>query len=237
MSNLFIEERLSDSPFVERIWRSRCEESGDFTSIALSHWEMVVWTQGNQRRFTIHGPESKPTIAPLPAHEEFVGIVFKLGTYMPLLPTPQLIDSSIDLPDGASDSFWLDSSVWEFPTYENADTFVNRLVNGGLIAYEPVVDAALQGHLTDLSLRSIQRRFLKATGFTLGTVTQIERARRATMLLKDGMSILDTIYETGYADQPHLTRSLKQFIGQTPAQLSPKSEPEQLSFLFKTEDF
>jgi len=49
-----------------------------------------------------------------------------------------------------------------------------------------------------------------------------------------GVSLLDTIEQAGYYDQPHLTRSLGRFIGQTPAQLLHHSRPEQLSFLYKT---
>jgi AraC-like DNA-binding protein len=48
------------------------------------------------------------------------------------------------------------------------------------------------------------------------------------------VSILDTLHQAGYFDQPHLTRSLKYFIGQTPAQIMHHSQPEQLSFLYKT---
>jgi methylphosphotriester-DNA--protein-cysteine methyltransferase len=54
------------------------------------------------------------------------------------------------------------------------------------------------------------------------------------IFLQQGVSILDTIQQAGYYDQPHLTRSLKRFIGQTPAQLLHHSQPEQLSFLYKT---
>jgi Transcriptional regulator containing an amidase domain and an AraC-type DNA-binding HTH domain len=49
------------------------------------------------------------------------------------------------------------------------------------------------------------------------------------------MSILDVVYEAGYYDQPHLTRSLKYFIGQTPAQIMQENATEQLSLLYKTE--
>ncbi len=45
------------------------------------------------------------------------------------------------------------------------------------------------------------------------------RARHARTLLQQGISILDTVEQAGYADQPHLTRSLKRFMGQTPAQI------------------
>jgi AraC-like DNA-binding protein len=64
----------------------------------------------------------------------------------------------------------------------------------------------------------VQYHFLHATGLTYRKIQQITRARRAYALLEQGVSILDTVYEAGYADQPHLTRSLKRFFGQTPAQ-------------------
>ena len=56
----------------------------------------------------------------------------------------------------------------------------------------------------------------------------------AVALLKQGKSILDAAYEAGYYDQPHLTRSLKHYIGLTPAQVMDQARQEQLSFLYKT---
>jgi AraC-like DNA-binding protein len=61
--------------------------------------------------------------------------------------------------------------------------------------------------------------------------------RYATHLLQQGVSILDTVEQAGYFDQPHLTRSLKYLIGQTPAQILQKSRPEQMPFLYKTTPF
>ncbi len=98
-------------------------------------------------------------------------------------------------------------------------TRLSRGLRDGLLIREPIVDAALQGQLKELSRRTIQRRFLRATGLTLSYVRQIERAREAEALLERGVSILDIVDQTGYADQPHLTRSLKRLIGRTPAQI------------------
>jgi methylphosphotriester-DNA--protein-cysteine methyltransferase len=81
-------------------------------------------------------------------------------------------------------------------------------------------------------LRSAQRHFLRATGITHNAIRRIERARHATNLLRQGVAIADAVYEAGYFDQAHLTRSLKHLIGQTPAQII-RAE-EQLSFLYKT---
>ncbi len=233
--DLVADERPSDSPFVENVWRSRSEEGGPFISMALNQWQLVVTQHKGRVRITMRGPETKATPAYCPEDAEFFGIVFKFGAFMPHLPAKSLVDNATDLPEASGRSFWLDSSTWEIPNFDNADTFVNRLVRNGLLVREPIVEAALQGQVTDeLSLRTAQRRYLQATGLTQTATRQIERARYATFLLRQGVSILDTVYEAGYFDQPHLTRSLKHFIGQTPAQLLDKGRTERLSFLYKT---
>jgi AraC-like DNA-binding protein len=79
----------------------------------------------------------------------------------------------------------------------------------------------------------MQRHFLRATGITYSTWRQIERARHAANLLREGVSILDTAYRAGYFDQSHLTRSVKQRIGQTPTEII--QGHQELSLLYKTE--
>jgi len=231
-----IEDRLSDSPFVERIWRAQIERTGSFSSIAMSGWEMVVSRYQDKTYMTVRGPETSATLLPVTiVGTEFFGIRFKVGTVMPHLPACSLVDEDVNLPDASSKSFWLNGSAWQFPNYDNADTFLNRLVRKGLLACNPIIETALQGQLKDLSIRTVRRHFLRTTGLSQSTIRQIERARYATVLLQEGMSILDVVYEAGYYDQPHLTRSLKYFIGQTPTQIIQKNGSEQLSFLYKTE--
>jgi hypothetical protein len=230
---LSFEDRLSESPLVERVWRSRSDRAGVFLSVAASHFEIAVTRHRGKTFLTLRGPETKATTADCPAEGDWLGIRFKLGTFMQRLMPGHLRDRrDVTLPDATSRSFWLNGSAWEYPTFENADTFVKRLVQKGIITRDPAVDAALRGCGNVVSLRSAQRHFLQATGLTHCTVRQIERARYATNLLKEGVSILDTVHEAGYFDQAHLTRSLKYRIGQTPAEIS--RGKQQLSFLYKT---
>ena len=154
---------------------------------------------------------------------------------MPHLPASGLVDSAVNLPEATSTSFWLHGAAWEFPTYENADTFVARLVREGVLVREPVVEAALQGELTDLSLRTAQRHVLRATGLTHSGIRQIERARFATLLLRQGVSILEVVHAAGYFDQAHLTRALRYYVGPTPAQIMDERRSGQLSYLYKTQ--
>ncbi len=212
-------ERPSDSPFVETIWHTQSERAGSFIAPAVSHWEMVVTRHKGKTTLTVRGPETKATPAPCPEGAEMFGIKFKLGAFMPYLPVSNLVDGAVNLPEATGESFWLHSATWQLPDFENTDTFIERFVRDGLLVHEPVVDAVLQNQPQAMSLRSVQRRFLRATGLTHGAVRQIERARQAAALLAQGVSRIDTVDLAGYAGQPHLTRSLKRLVGQTPAQI------------------
>jgi AraC-like DNA-binding protein len=231
----FDEDRPSDSPFVERVWRCHSEGADPFLSIAVSRCELVVSKLQGKIGVTMRGPETRATqMGDCPGGGEWFGIILKPGAFLPLLPPERLVDGEVNLPVVSRYSFWLSGSTWQLPDYENADTFVDWLVRKDLLVRDPLVDAALQGLVKNCEARTVQRHFLRATGLTQGAARQIERARYATCLLRQGVSILDTVEQAGYFDQPHMTRSLRHFIGQTPAQILQKSRPEQMSFLYKT---
>jgi Helix-turn-helix domain len=230
---LVIEDRKSDSPLIERVWRCHSERAGTFLSVAASHCEIVVARHGTKTVVTLRGPETRATTVHCPANTEWLGIRFSLGTFLPHYPAATLIDRrDVNLPSWTQRSFWLQGSAWEHPDFDNAETFVARLVRAAVLARDAVVNAALHGDGQALSRRSTQRHFLRATGMTHGAYRQIERARYATMLLRRGVSIPDTVHEAGYFDQSHMTRSLRRLIGETPARL--RSATRQLSFLYKT---
>ena len=216
--------RSADSSLVEMVWHTHSERAGTFTSVAVSNWEMVITTLGAKTTITARGPETKASQADFPADAEFFGITFKLGTFMPHLPLKTLLDrQDMTLREASSKSFWLHGSAWELPTFENTDVFVDRLIREGILVCDPVVEAAIQGHTPDMSIRSLQYRFLQATGVTHKTIQQIERAHSAVSLLERGTSISDTAFELGYFDQAHLSNSLRRFIGRTPAQIAQSS--------------
>jgi AraC-like DNA-binding protein len=230
---LAFDDRPSDSVHVDRIWCSRSERGGPFVSIAQGHFEIAVTRHRGRTFVTLRGPETTATAAVCPSEGEWLGIRFTPGVFMPRLTPGNLRDRrDVTLPAATKRSFWLNGSAWEYPDFENADTFVEKLVRKGIIARDFAVDAMLQGHPLRLPLRSAQRHFVRATGITHRTMRQIERARHATLLLRRGVPILDAVHEAGYFDQPHLTRSLKALIGATPAEIGRGTD--QLSFLYNT---
>ena len=213
------QERLSDSPFVQTIWHTQATSDGSNVVVADSSWDMLVFRREGKLQLSVWGAMTQAQAIPHDEGSECLGIRFKLGTAMPHLQTNDLLDAGIALPEAASQSFWLSGSAWQFPDYENVDTFVARLVREGLLVRDPVVDVVLQGQTDAVSLRSLQRHFVQTTGLTYKAIQQIERAQQAAALLGQGLSILDTSDQLGYFDQSHLTNSLKRFVGQTPAQI------------------
>lgn len=221
---LDLDTRPSASPYIEAIYQARSVGGGSFTSTATSQWEMVVTKQRGKATLSLRGPETKASPAPIPEDADFLGIIFKHGTFMPQLPATKLVDDEIHLPERVRNSFQLFGDTWEFPDFENAEQFVKRLFHENLLEQDQVVVDVLRGKTQDLSLRSIQRRFLHVTGLTYKAIQQIERARQALTLLQSGMPISDTAYQTGYFDQSHLTRSVKRLLGQTPTQIASSSK-------------
>ena len=223
---LLFEERSSDSPYIETITRGWTVSDGSTIRPAEIHWHMV-FTRHSGAMYPLYvGPLTTSGTVSWGEGGEILWIEFKLGTFMPHLPVRDFLDVETSLPDAASNSFWLKGSTWQFPDFENVETFIERLVREEILVSDPVVAAALQDQPPDISLRTVRHRFLQSTGLTQSHIRQFERAQRAEALLKQGTSILDTVHELGYFDQPHLTRTLKQFIGHTPAQIVRMGQPE-----------
>jgi hypothetical protein len=122
MSLFVYEDRPSDSPFVERVWRCHSLRAGTFTSVAANHCELVVTRHRGRIRLTVRGPETRPTPADCPADAEWIGIRLSIGTWLPLYPAATVRDrQGADLPDANRRAFRLDYTAWEYPTFDNAE--------------------------------------------------------------------------------------------------------------------
>jgi AraC-like DNA-binding protein len=217
--SLVYKTRPSDSPLVETIIQGHTVSDGSSIRPAESHWHLVLVNYRGQTKSIVVGPWTTAGIASWGEGAEILWIKFKPGTFMPHLPFKTLVDKETTLPGASSHAFWLKGSAWQVPDFDHVDVFIDRLVREELLVRDPVVKAVLHNEARDLSPRTVRHRFLQATGLNKNYIQQIARAERAAALLRQGVLIADVVYQSGYADQPHLTRSLKQFVGYTPAQL------------------
>ncbi|SBT38927.1 Helix-turn-helix domain-containing protein [Micromonospora auratinigra] len=237
---LGVEQRPSDSPYVERVYRAG-PVSGPLParlrSIANSNWELVAWHHRGETSVAVRGPETMPTVLDLASDAgETFGIIFRHGAFLAPMPVSGLVDTMVPSPHTTARTFVLQGDQWQLPTYDNAETFVERLVRVGLLVRDPLVTDVLRGDTTTLvTPRSVQRRVVAAAGLTQGTIRQIERARKAAILLIRGAAASEVVAQVGYHDQPHMARSLTRFLGRTATQLRRPDADEVLSLLYKTD--
>lgn len=215
---ILFEERFSDSPYIETVTQGRTASAGSTVRPSEYHWHLIFTKLNGIIHPIITGPLTSSGIVSYGEGAEMLWIRFKLGVFMPHLPVKDFLDTSAELPTAAGQSFWLKSAAWQFPDFENVETFINRLAREEILMRDPLVMAALQDQPLEMSARTVRHRFLQATGLSQNHIRQAERARCATMMLEQGVPILDVVYELGYFDQPHLTKSLKRFVGKTPGQ-------------------
>jgi hypothetical protein len=226
-------DRSSESPDIERVWRAYSDTVDRMTSIATAHWTLVAWRAEREWRVAVQGPETGATTAPVPPETEFVGIRLSLGTALERLPTDRLVNRGIEFPDVSGHSVRILGCAVPLPDYDRAEDFVQRLVRAGVLVRDPMVRDVLRGWPPDATVRTVRRHFLSAAGLTPGVVRQIERAREAAMLIRNGAPIADIAHDLGYYDQPHLARSLGRFVGHTATELRTGASG-QMSVLYKT---
>ena len=125
--SIIAEERISDSPYVETITHGRTASDGSPIRPAEIHWHMVLVKQHGNIQLLVVGPWTSAGVISYTEGAEILWIKLKLGTFLPHLPTRDFLDAETILPPAAGQSFWLNGSAWQFPDYENADTFVVSL--------------------------------------------------------------------------------------------------------------
>jgi AraC-like DNA-binding protein len=211
------EEKLSESPLVDFIWRTEDQTDGVYVASADASWDMIfIQRKEGKPSVLLSGPCSQTTLVPYSAGNKNFGMRFKPGVIFTDIPVSDMVNVTQALPMPTEDTFILQGITWKLPTYENVDEFVSKLVEHNLLNIDPVVRDVLEGKAVNMSARSIQRHFAITVGLPPRQVKQIESARKAVGLLLQGRPLAEVSYELGYADLPHMIRMLKRFTGFTP---------------------
>ncbi len=210
--------RTSDSPFIKLVWQTRFDSDGEVTVTADGTWDIVFGKLGLQCACTITGPTTHTVTYAYHAGQEALGIQLREGTYMPRMPAREVINSGWNLPVDCR-SIIIQGVEFEIPTYDTAEAFIEKLHERGLLAYDRVVEKALDHADVFLAPRSVQRHFTQTTGIPLKRHQEIARAQKAAALIRQGIALKDVAQECGYFDQSHMNRSIKQILGVTPQQI------------------
>jgi hypothetical protein len=182
-------------------------------------WDIAVLRHRGTVQVLQTGLITRPVELPFEPGDEYLAISFKPGAYMPRLPGRQMVDRGVIRPIGAGRTFELDADTFEIPSFENAEGLVQRLARRDIVVLDDVVDRVVDGDPAWASERTVERRFRWALGLSPKQLAQIQRAREAMTRLAAGSAPAAVAADLGYADQPHLTRSLRRFMGRTPGKV------------------
>ncbi|MGY4926779.1 helix-turn-helix domain-containing protein [Streptomyces sp. 900105755] len=181
----------------------------------------LLWHEG---RLLVAGPDTRAYVTG-GGGGEWVGLRFYPGTAPELLGVPAyaLLDQRVELSElwpaadvrrlrdrvgGAGDP----AAALEEIALERsrpADPSLRRLVEA-LDAGRSVA-AAADG--LGLGARQLHRRSRAAFGYGPKTLARVLRMQRALALARAGVPLAETAARAGYADQPHLSREVRELAG------------------------
>lgn len=208
------------SPFVRSIVRTVFAGSGTVLMQPDGMWDIVFLRSRSGLQVLRTGLTTRPVEFGYADGDELLAVGFTASSYMPAMPGDQMRNKGVLLERIGSDRFRVGSDIFEVPRLDNAEDFVARLIKRDTIERNLLVESIVSGQPNAATERTMQRHFLRTTGLTMKAFDQIARAREAAELLRAGEQAATVAYALGYADQPHLIRSLRSIMGQTPRQIA-----------------
>src|SRR5260221_11103036 len=127
MNSLF-EGRETDSPYIEAVWRGRA--GSDYAPVcpASNRWHLLFLRQKGRVTVSVEGPLTKATPVTQAEGTEWFGVTFQPGTFLPSGSIRNLLVDRAILPLAVKTALELAGSSFQFPDYENFETFVCRMV-------------------------------------------------------------------------------------------------------------
>lgn len=194
----------------------------------------LLWTEG---RLLVAGPDTRAYV-PDGVPGGWAGVRFFPGTAPTFLgvPADELRDMRVDLAE-----LWLPSEVRRLTARVDAATdpvaaLEEVALDRAADASPPdpllreIVTALDAGHSIaatadhlDLSARQLHRRSLAAFGYGPKTLARVLRLQRALALARTGVRFADTAARSGFADQAHLARDVRELAGMPLGELLARS--------------
>jgi len=218
------ETRAADSPsaarFIAHVDRVHYAAATQDLMRPDGTWDLV-FRQSRDGRLMVLQTGQTDRVVPLDneAGDSWFSIAFRPEVYMPGRPGATMLNRGHVHELAGGQGFLIGGERLELPCFENADEFVMQLARRGLIEVDRLVHRATAGDWQRVDDRSLQRHSAHVTGLSPKKLQQILRADAAGALLLKGQRPADVAAELRYADQAHLTHSLRRILGLTPGQL------------------
>jgi AraC-like DNA-binding protein len=182
----------------------------------------LIWSG---RELFVAGPDTRAHLTPPADPRSYVGIRFPAGLGPAVLGV-----AAVDLRDARVPlaALWAPPAVRELAealaAADDAPAVLARTVAGRHAEPDPVIRALWHrlraGSRVDdaadavgLSSRQLHRRSLHSFGYGPKTLARVLRFDRAVTLARTGAALSTVATRTGYADQAHLAREVREYAG------------------------
>jgi hypothetical protein len=223
MSYTYEDKRL-DSLYVDKIWHTYTTSDGVFTASLDGNWDIIIFKNADSVHVTVNGIGKHAVDVPYVAGIDSVGIALKPGVFLQDFKGKDIVDNQHTLSKGNISYVEIGGHLFKIPDFESAEIFVNELIEKGILLINSVVSSFDAGDTRGFSDRSLRRHTMSTTGLSPYFFHQIQRAQRATQLLQQGISIVQTAAEAGFTDQAHMTKAVKALMGMTPTEIIARSK-------------
>lgn len=214
-------QRTSSHPWIDVVWQTVCLTDGIYRATPDGSWDLILSCapDGTPTVF-LTGQATEPVDVPYSEGEHSVVISFAAHVFL-ASQTEARTGAALRFLEVQGGCFLLDGVPLALPSFAEAEALVDRMVAAGLLRSDELVARAFGERPKAASKRSVQQHFRKTTGITQKDFQQIRRAQEAVRQLKAGASAAEVAAGLGYADQPHMIKSIKKIMGHLPSNLGP----------------
>ena len=210
-------ERASELEVIDSVWTATASEITPRTVLADPCISIILVKSKVSAEVIVRGPETKPRGDILLPGYTWIGIRLRPGIRLKNFPTQQMINSFRTLPTNSRGQFEFERTLLQFPGFENVEQLIEQMYDLGYLSGEVLNSQKLSGQ--SMSPKSYSRFIKRNTGLSPYKLHQLQRMAEALRLLRQGMPAATVATELGFADQAHLIRAAKQFLGHTPKEL------------------
>lgn len=204
---------------IDTVWATQSISDGVYNATPDGSWDLIHVRAADGRHIVfLTGQQSEPAAVPYEAGESSVVISFAAAVRLNTgaIPSDAAVFENLAV---IADRFLFNGLELPLPTFDNAETIVEQLISAGILVSDRIVQRAMGPDNFAASERTLQRHFRQTTGLSQKDFDQIRRAQEAVRLLKAGGRPADVAAAAGYADQAHMTKSIKRIMGRLPSQV------------------
>lgn len=211
--------RSSFHPWIETVWQTLCLSDGIYKATPDGAWDLIrSVAPGGKSMVFLTGQATEPVDVPYLEGEHSVVISFAAHVY--LAGDREVRTGAAVRPlNVKDDGFFLNDVELPLPTFLNAESLVDGMIEAGLLLSDDIVARAFTAKPKAASRRSVQQHFKNTTGITQKDFQLIRRAQEAVRRLKDNQNAAAVAIDLGYTDQPHMIKSIKKIMGALPSNL------------------